>query len=149
MTNVSELTREMIADYEAMVGRKLTPQEYLQFRNQAMIELQNGFAATVNTTMISSQSYTPFSYPISTPQFVSPTPMPQNDVTVVAASISTPENVANEPVREIVANEPTHNVATKESVSEVVTVEIETPATMDTEDEPISPFFALIDRIEA
>ena len=136
MTNVSELTREMISDYEAMVGRKLTPQEYLQFRNQAMIELQNGFSATANTSVYPTQTYIPFSYPLPTPQPIASI----NNATTVMATTPTSEDVIKEPVREVVTKEPRHKA---------VTVEIETPSNIEEDDESVNPFFALIDKIDA
>lgn len=44
--SISSLTREMITEYESMIGRQITPTEYLQFREQAMREIQNGFNIT-------------------------------------------------------------------------------------------------------
>ena len=147
MTNVSELTREMISDYEAMVGRKLTPQEYLQFRNQAMIELQNGFMTTVSTSMCPPQSYIPFPQLMSQP--IEPVQTPHSDASPIVTIASASENVAKKEVQDIAIKEPVHKVVTKEPEHEVVTVEIETPSSIEEDDEPVSSFFALIDRIEA
>ena len=66
MNDISVLTREMVNEYESLIGRKLTPSEYLGFRNHAMMELNGGYGTihetkqnTVSTTMTTQNTATP------------------------------------------------------------------------------------------
>ena len=43
MNSVSNLAKELVTEYEAITGRKLTPSEYLDFRKQALKEINMGF----------------------------------------------------------------------------------------------------------
>ncbi len=51
--NINEYVKELVVQYEELFGRKLTPAEYLEFRQQAMKEIDNGFCS-VTTESVST-----------------------------------------------------------------------------------------------
>ncbi len=52
--NINEYVKELVVQYEELFGRKLTPAEYLEFRQQAMKEIDNGFCSSTITESVST-----------------------------------------------------------------------------------------------
>ena len=122
---ITELTREMISDYETLIGRKLTPQEYIQFRGQAMFEIQNGFGTNIQSIPI----------PLQTAQVIPVV----TEQAIVAETEKT--KVGSAPVLEPVKTTPKKTEPKKVEKK----VLVETNKTVAEED----PFFALIDKMDA
>ena len=122
---ITELTREMISDYETLIGRKLTPQEYIQFRGQAMLEIQNGFGTNIQSIPIPPQ--TAQVIPVVTEQAIvtETEKIKEGSAPVLEPAKTTPKKTEPKKVEKKVL--------------------VETNKTVAEED----PFFALIDKMDA
>lgn len=53
MTNVTLLTKELIDQFQEVVGRRVTAEEYMTLRKQAILEVNAGYFVSANPTQMS------------------------------------------------------------------------------------------------
>lgn len=137
MSEISVLTREMVNEYESLIGRKLTPSEYLGFRNQAMVELNNGYGIMhetnqniVPTTMTAQNAVTPV--------------QPQPVATEKAVQM---EQHTAFPVTSVVTKEIVPPVVSKPVVQQTQTIKPVAIQPTVSKEQNNDPFFSMIDNM--
>ena len=110
MNEISVLTREIVAEYESLIGRKLTPSEYLGFRNQAMMELNSGYSlaqsdATNGTPVVKQNTMpimtaAPVEPKLMEPKPIEPKVMQQSAPNIMASIKPTIQPVASNMAQE-------------------------------------------------
>lgn len=144
MNAISILTREMVTEYESLIGRKISAAEYLEFRTRALAEIDAGYS-DCSTSVV----------PIEPTSIVQPLATTQATTQVQSISQSSVANNikrVNEPKNE--TNDIQPIIEQKEMVQPVVTRQEKPapvkPVIQNMAQNPVisdDPFFAMINNM--
>lgn len=140
MNAISILTREMVTEFESLIGRKISAAEYLEFRTRALAEIDAGYSGCSLSVVPIEQ--TSIVQPLVTTQVQS---ISQSSVANNIKRVNEPKNETNDIQPIIEQKEMIQPIVTKQEKPAPVK-----PVRLNMAQKPVisdDPFFAMINNM--